>query len=315
LNRFRERGVLIALALLCGAWALTLPNFLGAENLYNVSRDFSFVGIMAIGEAFVMIAGGIDLSVGSVMGLSGVVAAGALASGASVFFAIVCGLGTGLLCGMANGGLIAWAKMPPFIATLGMMSVARSLAFERTQAQLFSGFPDAFQRWGQGDLLRWGSAGLSFPTAILLALVALATLLLRRTRFGRYVYAIGGNEASSRLSGIPSNAVKAATYALAGLLAAAAGILQAAYLNAAQGQDGQGYELDVIAAVVIGGVSLTGGEGSAFGAALGAALMGVLRNGLVLRGEPAFRQILLIGVVIWLAAGADWIRRRKKARA
>jgi ribose transport system permease protein len=219
------------------------------------------------------------------------------------------------LCGAVNGGLIVGAKTPPFIATLGMMSVARSLAYEVTQAQLFSGFPETFQRLGQGDLFRLGPVGLSSPTAVLLVLTFLGVLLLSRTPFGRYVYAVGGNEASSRLSGVPASSVKAATYAISGLLAAVAGVLQAAYLNTAQGQDGQGYELDVIAAVVIGGVSLMGGEGSALGAVLGAALMGALRNGLVLRGEPAFRQILLIGVAIWLAAGADWIRHRKRSRA
>jgi ribose transport system permease protein len=224
--------------------------------------------------------------------------------------ALLYGLLAGLGCGVVNGGLITLTRMPPFIATLGMMSVARSLAYERTQAQLFSSFPDSFQRLGQGDLVRWGNIGLSIPTALLLILTVIALVILGRASFGRYLYAVGGNETSARLSGVRVSAVKWGTYAICGLLSAVAGILQAAYLNTAQGQDGQGYELDVIAAVVIGGVSLIGGEGSALGAVMGAALMGVLRNGLVLRGEPAFRQILLIGVVIWLAAGVDTVRRR-----
>ena len=310
MKRFREMGVLLALLLLCAVWAATLPNFRRAENLYNVSRDFSFVGIMAVGGALVMLTGGIDLSVGSVMGLSGVVTAGALAGGGSVPGAVLLGLLAGLGCGLVNGGLIAGARLPPFIVTLGMMSVARGLAFERTQGGLLSGFPASFLRLGQGDLLRFGDVGLSIPTAILIVLTAGAALLLSRTTFGRYLYAVGGNEASARLSGAPVGRVKLAAYALSGLLAAVAGILQVAYLDAAQGGDGQGYELDVIAAIVIGGVSLAGGEGSALGAVLGAALMGVLRNGLVLRGEPAFRQILLIGGVIWLAAMVDMVRRR-----
>lgn len=312
-------GVLLALLLLCGVWAVTLPSFPHADNLYNVSRDFSFVGIMAVGEAFVMLAGGIDLSVGSVMGLSGVMTAGALVSGVSVPVAVAYGLAAGLLCGLVNGGLIVGARMPPFIATLGMMSVARGLAYERTQAQLLSGFPDSFLTLGQGNVVTWTlnrssdasvTVGISIPLMVLVALALLAILILSRTAFGRYLYAVGGNEASARLSGVPVAAVKLAAYGLAGLLAAGAGILQAAYLSAAQGSDGQGYELDVIAAVVIGGVSLTGGEGSALGAVLGAALMGILRNGLVLRGEPATRQILLIGAVIWLAATIDVLRRR-----
>jgi ribose transport system permease protein len=315
MKRFREMGILLALLLLCAFWASTLPTFLQTENLYNVSLAFSFVGIMAVGEAFVMLSGGIDLSVGAVMGLAGVMAAGSLVQGAPLPLCLAYGAATGLLCGLVNGGLIVWGRIPSFIATLGMMSVARSLAYERTQGSLFSGFPPGFLWLGQGNVIRWGSLGLSFPLAVLIACTLLAMVLLSRTAFGRYLYAVGGNEASARLSGVPISGVKLGAYALSGLLAAVAGVLQAAYIGAAQGQDGQGYELDVIAAVVIGGVSLVGGEGTALGAVLGAALMGVLRNGLVLRGEPAFRQILLIGVVIWLAAGVDVLRRRQWRRS
>ncbi|MBW3624930.1 MAG: ABC transporter permease [Armatimonadetes bacterium] len=310
MKRFRETGVFLALAILCIVWAVSLPMFLRPENLYNIGLAFTFIGIMAVGEAFVMLSGGIDLSVGAIMGLAGVVTAGALSGGTPLPLALAYGLMTGLVLGAVNGGLIVWGRIPPFIATLGMLSVARSLAFERTQGNLFSNFPPAFLWLGQGDVVEWEAFRLPFPLLVLVVLTLAAMVALSRTTFGRHLYAVGGNEASARLSGVKVGGVKLGAYMISGLLAAVAGILQAAYIGVAQGQDGQGYELDVIAAVVIGGVSLAGGEGTAFGAVLGAALMGVLRNGLILRGEPAFRQILLIGVVIWLAAGVDVLRRR-----
>lgn len=314
MKRIREAGVLLALVILSAVWAVTLPQFLSVENLYNVTLGFSFVGIMAIGQALVMLTGGIDLSVGAVMGLSGVMAAGALVSGVPMPLAVLIGLLTGLACGLVSGGLIVGTRIPPFIATLGMMSVARSLAYERTQIKLLSSFPESFLALGQGDLFQVGEFRLAVPVAILISLTLLAILVLSRTVFGRNLYAVGGNEASSRLSGVSNHRVKLGAYVISGMLAGLAGILQASYLGAAEAQSGEGYELDVIAAVVIGGVSLAGGEGTALGAVLGAALMGVLRNGLILRGEPAFRQILLIGLAIWIAAIVDVLRRREWKR-
>lgn len=286
-------------------WALT-PHFLTISNLLNIAEQATIIAIVAVGMTFVIITAGIDLSVGSVLAFAGVVMASVLHSNLPLPVALVAGLGTGLLCGMGNGLLITTGRLPPFIATLGMMSVARGTALMFTEGRPISGFSESFRSLATGEVLR-----VPTPVIIMIVVYIIAHFVLRRTKLGRYTYAIGGNEEAALLSGINVRVYKTMVYALAGMLSGLAAILLTARLNSAQPIAGMMYELDAIAATVIGGTSLLGGEGTVVGTLIGALIMAVLRNGLNLLGVSSFIQQIVIGSVIIVAVLIDMALKRR----
>lgn len=296
----RQFGTLAGLVCLgVVLWILT-PHFLTVSNLLNVAQQTAINAIIAVGLTFVIISGGIDLSVGSLVAFSGVVMASLLQRGVPVPVAIVVGLGTGLGWGLMNGLLITLGRLPPFIATLGMMSVARGGALLFTEGRPISGFPESFRWLATGEVLF-----VPVPVVIMGVVYAIAHFVLRRTPFGRYVFAIGGNEETALLSGVQVRWHKTMVYGACGLLSALAAVVLTARLNSAQPIAGINYELDAIAATVIGGTSLLGGQGSVVGTLIGALIMGVLRNGLNLLSVSSFVQQIVIGAVIILAVLVD----------
>ncbi|GAA2346808.1 substrate-binding domain-containing protein [Saccharopolyspora halophila] len=305
----RAGGPLGGLVVLVVLLSLLSPDFLTPNNLLNVGVQASVVAILAFGLTFVIVSGGIDLSVGSVAGLAGIVAGWAANSlGLPLWLAIPIGLGSGALAGLASGALVTAGRVPPFIATLAMLSVARGLALV-----VADGRPISMDGWigriGSGELF----GVLPYPVLIMLVIGLLTAFVLRRTYAGRAMYAIGGNAEAARLSGIKVTRQKLLVYALSGLFAAVAGILLAARLASAQPEAGTGYELDAIAAVVIGGASLAGGVGSALGTFVGALVLAVLRNGLNLLDVSAFWQQVVIGLVIAAAVLFDTLRQRRRS--
>jgi ribose/xylose/arabinose/galactoside ABC-type transport system permease subunit len=298
-----EAGAAISLAILFAALALTTSEFLSVGNLSLVARGFSFVAIAAIGQALVIMTGGIDLSVGSVMGLAGVSAAWLSAHGYSPVIAILGALAAAAVVGLFNGILVAKFLVPAFMVTLASLSIARGLVIAITGGVPIQGFSSSVRFLGQGYWL-----GIPMPVWAMLVLAVAFTLLLNRTRFGWYVYAIGGNEDATRLSGIRVDRVKLGVYVLAGILAGFGGLLLTARLGVGDSTAGLGYELDVIAATVIGGTSLRGGIGNVVGVIYGAALLAVVRNGLVLTGVTEYWQQIVIGGVIALAVLIDRFR-------
>jgi ribose transport system permease protein len=297
--------ILVALTSEFGGDTVFQSTFLNFSNISQVLRALSFIAIMAVGQSVVIISGGIDLAVGSVLGLSGIVTAILLTMGVPVPLAILAGLLVGFLSGFANGLLITEAKLPPFIATLGMLSIARGLAYGITGGETIRNLPQEFIFIGQGEILH-----IPIPIIILILFSALIAYFLKLTRWGRYAYAIGGNEEASIYSGVKVHSMKLLFYSLCGFSAGLAGVLYVARFGVGQSTAGLGYELDVIAAAVIGGISLSGGRGTILGAVLGSVLMGILRNGLVLLNVSAYWQQVAIGAVIIIAVILD--RRTKR---
>ncbi len=304
----RQLGTLAGLVgLILVLWGLT-PHFLTVSNLLNIAEQATIIAIVAAGMTFVIITGGIDLAVGSVLAFSGVVMASALLRGLPLPLALLLGLGVGLTCGLINGLLITVGRLPPFIATLGMMSVARGAALMYTEGRPISGFTESFRSLATGEVLK-----IPTPVIIMIVVYLIAHFVLRRTKLGRYTYAIGGNEEAALLSGINVRLYKTMVYGIAGLLSGLAAILLTARLNSAQPIAGMSYELDAIAATVIGGTSLLGGEGTITGTLIGALIMAVLRNGLNLLSVSSFFQQVVIGSVIILAVLIDMgLKRRGK---
>ncbi len=294
------------LVLILFFWILT-PHFLTVSNLSNIAQQTAINAIIAVGLTFVIITAGIDLSVGSIMAFSGVVLASVLKIGLPIPIAISVGLLIGVICGSVNGVLIAYGKLPPFIATLGMMSVARGAALMYTNGRPISGFTSEFRFLANGEIF-------SIPISIIITVLVyiIAHFILTQTRLGRYIYAIGGNAEAARLSGINVRFNKIIVYGIGGLLSALAAVILTARLNSAQPIAGIMYELDAIAATVIGGTSLVGGEGRVTGTLIGALIMGVLRNGLNLLGVSSFLQQTIIGSVIIIAVLVDMTMKRKK---
>jgi ribose transport system permease protein len=303
----RQLGTFAGLMTLCVIlWAAT-PHFLTVSNLLNVLEQTALNAIVAMGMTYVIISGGIDLSVGSVLAVAGIGLALALESGLPAPLAIAIALALGLSCGLINGLLITAGRLPPFIATLGMMSVARGAALMMAEGRPISGFSEGFRALATERVL-----GVPAPVLITIVIYAFAHFVLTRTVFGRATYAIGGNEEAARLSGVPVRFYKTAVYGVAGLTSAAAAVLLTARLNSAQPTAGTMYELDAIAATVIGGSSLLGGEGSMTGTLVGALIMGVLRNGLNLLNVSSFVQQVVIGVVIIGAVTVDMALKRRR---
>lgn len=311
LSRIKELNILIALVLLCALLAFLSPVFFTSNNLLGVARAFSLTAISAIGQTMVIITGGIDLSAGSIIGLSSLSTGLLLVNGWPSALAILAGLLVGTAFGACNGLLITRVGLPPFIATLGTLSIGRGLIYVITQ-----GYPVTAPR--DGLLLQIGQGYLGrvpMPVIIMVVVTVLATAFLGKTTLGRYIYAVGGNEEAARLAGINVNRVKMFVYTMSGFLSAVSGIILLSRLVSAQPTAGLGQELPVIAASIIGGTSLIGGEGTALGALLGAAIVGVLENGIVLLGINTYAQQVVTGAVILLAVGLDIWQKRRERRA
>jgi ribose transport system permease protein len=299
----RESGGILVLLIFIAVLILTTNDFLTLTNLDNLIRQVAVFAILSVGQLFVILTGGIDLSVGSILGLSGGVTALLLASGVSIPLTILAGLGAGLAVGLVNGLLVTRLKLPPFIATLGMLGVARGLVLLLTSAKTIAPLPDAFNNIANGFIL-----GLPSLFWILILVAIVAAFVLGRSVFGRYVYAVGSNAESARLSGVPVNLVLLAVYSISGLLAGFAGVLTTSRLGAGIPTAGTGYELQAIAGAVIGGASLSGAKGRTIGAVLGALIMGLLANGGNLLAIDPFYLQIAIGLLIILAVYFDHLQ-------
>lgn len=289
-------GLVLALVALVVALSLLNDRFLTQSNLINVLRQISINAIIAAGMTVVIIGRGIDLSVGSLLALTGVVGASLAVGGTPAALAILAALGLGLAMGVFNGAFVAYAGIAPFIVTLAGLTVFRGMALAFTDGRPISGLPPAFMTIGYGSFL-----GLPVPVWIMLGFLLLTHVILRYTALGRAIYAIGGNEEAARLSGIPVRRVVLFTFAYAGLAAALASVVLTGRLNSAQPSAGVMFELDAIAAVVVGGTSLFGGKGGVFGTLVGALIIGVINNGMNLLNVPSFYQQIVKGGVILAA--------------
>lgn len=296
---------LVGLAVVCVAMMFASESFLSAANLENVLRQVSINAIIGVGMTCVILTGGIDLSVGSVMALSGTLTAGLLVAGVNGALALAAGVGAGVALGAANGFFVAFAGMPPIIVTLATMGIARGLALIYTGGYPIDGLPDWVRFFGSGNVL-----GVQTPVVAMLAVYALAWLMLERMPFGRYMYAIGGNEHATRLSGVRVARVKLVVYTFAGLTSALAALVLTGRLMSGQPNAGVGFELDAIAAVVMGGTSIAGGRGAIVGTLVGALLLGVLNNGLNMIGVNPYVQNVIKGGIILLAIYIGRERRK-----
>jgi ribose transport system permease protein len=292
-------AIFAALLVECVVLALATDAFLTTANLGNVIRQNAFTAILAAGMTFVVLTAGIDLSVGSIVGLAGMVCASVMVAGNSVIAGVASGMAVGILIGMVNGAAVIALRVPAFVVTLATMLIARGAAYKLTDARTVSGLPESF------GVLSSGAAS----AALMLAIFVAAWLLLMRTPFGRHVYAVGGNAEAAWLSGVRVTRVQFSVYTLSGFAAGIAGVLVASRLNAGYPRAGEFYELDAIAAVVVGGTSLFGGRGSIWGTLAGAFFIGVLNNGLNLFRVSPYDQLIVKGAVLLAAASLDRWRR------
>jgi ribose transport system permease protein len=306
----QEFGVFLILLAMTIFLTIYTDTFLTSTNLFNILRAFSWIAISAFGQCMVIITAGIELSVGSVMAISGLISAMLMVRGVPVPIAVAGGLLTGLAVGLLNGLMITKGKLPPFIATLGSLLMFRGLCYGLTGGWPVRDLPQSFRNLGQYDI---PIAGLGVPLPLIFMLVAavLVSIFLTRTVWGYRIYAVGGNETATRLSGIDTDRTKIMVYSLCGFLTAIGGILMTARLGVAAPTAAQAYELDVIAAAVVGGTSLMGGEGTILGVLIGAAIMQVLRNGLVLVGVSAYWLQAVQGFVIVVAIMLDQLRKQR----
>jgi len=310
------------LFVLVTVFSLASPAFFSVGNGMTVALQVTSIAYLGIGATCVIITGGIDLSVGSILALAGVVAALAVRGGVNVPLAMLLGLLTGVGCGLVNGLCVTVMRLPPFIATLAMMLVARGVALQITDAKAVGGLGEQFAALGNGSLwrvVRIGAdgfpdvafPGIPYPVLLMVALALATGLMLRRSRLGRHLYAVGSNAEAARLSGIDVRRVTLFAYVLSGALAGLTGCVLMSRLVTAQPSEGLMYELDAIAAAVIGGTSLTGGIGTVSGTLIGAFVIGILRNGLNMTGVSAFVQQIIIGLVILVTVWIDQLRNRR----
>jgi ribose transport system permease protein len=310
------------LFVLVTVFSFASPAFFSVGNGMTVALQVTSIAYLGIGATCVIITGGIDLSVGSILALAGVVAALAVRAGVNVPLAMLLGLLTGVGCGFVNGLCVTMMRLPPFIATLGMMLVARGVALQITDAKAVGGLGEQFAALGNGSLwrvVRIGAdgfpdvvfPGIPYPVLLMIALALGTGLMLRRSRLGRHLYAVGSNAEAARLSGIDVRRVTLFAYVLSGALAGLTGCVLMSRLVTAQPSEGLMYELDAIAAAVIGGTSLTGGIGTVSGTVIGAFVIGILRNGLNMTGVSAFVQQIIIGLVILVTVWIDQLRNRR----
>ncbi|MFL5992414.1 MAG: ABC transporter permease [Rubrobacteraceae bacterium] len=289
--------------------SIASPVFLTADNLFNIGVQTSYTAVIAIGITLVIITAGIDLSVGSVAALSGVVGVVLMAqAGVPVVLAILGGILVGAACGLVNGLLVSVAGLNPFIATLGMLSVARGMVYIPTNAKSVFGVPDSFRLLGQGVI-----GSIPIPIIVVAVVAVAGYVVLARTKLGRYAYAMGSNREAARLSGIPIRRYLTVVYVISGALAGFGGMIASSQVASGQPNFGIGLELDAIAAAVIGGASLFGGQGTVVGTLIGAFLIALIRNGSVLLDVNIYYQQVIIGVVIWVAVLWDQYRRRRLA--
>lgn len=314
ITSFREVGILIPLIIICVGTYLINPVFLTPFNIASVLRAYSLTAIVAIAMTFVLISGGLDLSIGSALAVAGMATASTLKSleplmavELVIIISVAAGLLAGLLVGLFNGVLIAYIKIPPLIVTLGTLYAARGLVQVITGGVTIYPLPAPFLKLGQGNFL-----GLPIPFYVMLVLAIMAHLTLTRTTYGRATYAVGGNEQTARLSGINVTRIKLSVYLLTGLASAIAGILLTSRISTFQPGMGTGWELTVIAAVIIGGTSLYGGSGTILGTLIGTAITGVLVNAMVLVKINAYWQNVVVGVIIILAVGIDMFQRSRR---
>ena len=304
--------VTVALAIMCAVMSWYQPDaFASADNFFNITRNFAFIGIMAIGMTAVILTGGIDLSVGSLMGLVGVVCGLLLQAEQHWVVAVVAGLLTGAAAGAVNGFFIAYVGLPAFVVTLGMLSIARSLAIVLSENRMiyeFGPWGETFNAIGGGTTF-----GIANPVWTLAILALVFGFIFNFTAWGNYLYSIGGNEDAARLTGVPVRRIKLQAYVVSGLTAALASVLIVGWQGSAINALGQGYELRVIASTVIGGADLMGGQGGAFGAVVGAALIEVIRNSLLMAGVDSNWQGAFVGLFIVLAVLLQRIRGKRSA--
>lgn len=321
LSLFSRFGAFIFLIILCVVFAILEPAFLAPINIFNVLRQVSIYGLLAIGMTFVILTAGIDLSVGSLLAVAGLVAAavekgstGLLTGGGAgegggygLPAAISAAVAVGLLGGLLQGVAISKLKVPPFIVTLGGLSAFRGAALVFSQGQPISAFREPYRFWGQGLI-----GPVPVPVIIFLTFAVIAFIILRYTKYGRHIYAIGGNKEAARLSGLNVDRLIMSVYIIIGFFAGLSGFLLSSRLNSAEQVAGVGYELTVIAGVVIGGTSLFGGEGGIFGTVVGTLLIGVLANGLTLLNVSSYYQQIIIGLIIVFAVYFDQLVKRRR---
>ena len=313
----RELGIFLALVLLFVFFSFATPHFFNAGNLLNIIRQVSLIGILAMGMTMVIVTGEIDLSVGAIYGAAAIVGGFAMTQGLPVWLAVVAALLTGLVFGLLNGVLATYGRIPALIVTLGMMNVARGFALVLSGARVIalskrtvdaSGL-DRFLFLGQGKIL-----GIPVLSIVFLLTVAVAFLVYGRTLLGFRMRAVGGSARAALAAGIDAKVIKIAAFAITAFFCAVGGLLNLAFLANVQGTTGTGLELDVIAAVIIGGTSLKGGEGTILGTLIGVLIMGTLKNGIILMGVSPFWQMLIVGVVIIAAVAIDmWTKSTRPA--
>lgn len=323
IQKFAALGSLLVLITV---FAFTSRAFFTTSNALTVALQVCTIAYLGVGMTVVIITGGIDLSVGSVLALAGVLAALLVKAGVPVWAGFGAGLLVGGACGLLNGLFVSRARLPPFIATLGMMMVARGVALRITGGRAIAGMGEAFGALGNGALFKVMTigedgypdiqfVGFPYPVIAMLVLAVVVSILLMRTRFGRHVYATGSNHEAARLSGVDTVGITLLAYVISGFFAGVTGVVLMSRLVTGQPNEGASYELDAIAAAVIGGASLTsGGIGTISGTIIGAFVIGILRNGLNMNGVDSFTQMIVIGVVILITVWIDQLRSKRSAR-
>jgi ribose transport system permease protein len=307
LFRAREAGIFLVVIVIMVILSIATPNFFTASNLAIVARIIALNSIIAMGMTLVILLGGIDLSVGSVVALASVMVGFVMVKlQMPIWVSVLAGLLTGVIIGFLNGTLIVRTGVAPFIITLGMMGLARGLALVITKGSTISGLPEAYLALGQGY---WGL--IPYPVIIMVILAVIIHIMLSRTTFGRRIYFIGSNEDAALLSGINVNKIKIIVFSICSTLAAVEAVIETARMSTAQPASGVGYELTAIGAVIIGGASMSGGEGTILGTILGATLLGLITNGLIMLGVSAYWQQVFSGAIIILAVALDTLRRRR----
>lgn len=306
-DKVKNYGSLFALIIMMVGLSIVSPVFLTVSNLRNVIMQVAVIAVIAEGATFIILTGGIDLSVGAVLGVAGVFAAGVMRDTGSTFLAVLTCIGVAVAFGILSGVLISYGNLPAFVATLGIMSIARGMAFIYTHGKPISNFPDSFRLLGAGSIL-----GIPVMIIAVFFLYAIMYIVLKKTSFGRITCAIGSNEEATKLTGIDTKKYKVLVYTMAGFLTGIASLMYIGRINSGHPNSGTGYELDAIAAVVIGGTSLSGGKGSIIGTIIGALIMGVIKNGLNLLNVDSYYQNVVIGLIIILAVLLDQNSKKKK---
>lgn len=299
-------GIVFAFILIVVVFSCTTENFFSPSNAINVLRQVSIKGIVSIGMCFVILTGGIDLSVGSIMALSGIVVASMVKTGANLFFCILCGCLVGVICGVINGFFVSYRGMPAFVVTMAVQLACRGLSYIISDAKPISNLPDNFLAIGKGNFL-----GLPIPVWILAAVFLISWFLLERTVTGRRLYAVGGNKRTALVSGINVKAIEFWAYTMSGILCGLAATIMTARVSSALSNAAEGYESDAIAAAVIGGFSLTGGKGKLWGAIVGILIIGVINNGMDIMGINSYYQKIVMGAIIILAIQVDLISHKE----